>query len=710
MLDNSLIIKIPERINRLAELAYNIWWTWHPQARDIFRILDYPLWRTSRHNPVKLLYETTAEKLQVAAEDPAFLTVYDAVMAAFDADILKPDTWFARHYNKDFTGNIAYFSMEFALHSSLPIYAGGLGILAGDICKEASDLGLPLVGVGFMYPQGYFHQHVNADGWQQEVYEQLNFNEAPIQPILSPNGQRTIAQVMLANRVLSIGVWLVKVGRVNIYLLDTDIEGNSKEDRNLSARLYSADPDLRIQQEIVLGIGGVRVLRSLGINPQIWHANEGHSAFMGLERIREKIIEGYKFESAFKLVQASSVFTTHTPVASGHDVFSQTMMDKYFADFWPSLGIKNEQFMALGQARNSGQTGFNMTALALNSAQQRSAVSSLHEMVTRKMWQSVWPETALNQVPITHVTNGVHAPTWLCYELVELFNKYLGQDWLEKQDDAALWERLRDVPDREIWEIHRSLKSRLIEVIMGRAKQRWQDGEVTAHQVLSMGALLNPQALTIGFSRRFTGYKRPALILSDLERLKKIVNNRWCPVQIVFSGKSHPADFSGKEAIYQICTVARDRQFQGRIAYIEDYDMHLARYLVQGIDVWLNNPLRLLEASGTSGMKAGINGVPNLSVRDGWWEEGYNSYNGFAIGSDWQSGSSPDQDHADAESIYTLLEEKIVPLYYQQDRTGVPHEWIKIIKESIISIMPNYCARRMVKEYADKLYSPLVRD
>ena len=709
MLDQTLTSKIPERIYRLDELAHNIWWSWYPQARDVFRMLDYPLWRASGHNPVKLLFETTAEKLQAAAEDPAFLAIYDAVISTFDAYIQNPATWFAGNYQKDFPGPIAYFSMEFALHSSLPMYAGGLGVLAGDICKEASDLGLPLIGVGFMYPQGYFHQHINADGWQQEIYQHLSFQGAPIRQVLSVRGQRSIAQVVVANRIVSLAVWRVKVGRVSIYLLDTDVEGNTTEDRRLSERLYSSDPVLRIQQEIILGIGGVRVLRALGIKPAIWHANEGHSAFMGLERLREMVLEGQSFEKALSAVQAVTVFTTHTPVASGHDVFTQSLMDKYFADYWPSLGIDKKQFMALGQSDSHGQHGFNMTALALNTSKQRNAVSRLHEMETRKMWQSVWPGTPVEQVPITHITNGVHVPTWICYELVELFDKYLGKDWAEKQDDPGFWMRLLDVPDREIWTIHRSLKSRLMEVIMGRAQQRWLDGEVTAQQVLTMGALLNPQALTIGFSRRFTGYKRPALILQDTERLKKIVNNPWRPVQIVFTGKAHPADFSGKQSIHNICTIARDREFQGRIAFVEDYDMHLARYLTHGIDVWLNNPLRLQEASGTSGMKAGINGVINMSVRDGWWEEGYNARNGFAIGANWESGITADQDRDDAESIYRLLEEKVVPLYYTQDRNGVPHEWVKMVKESIVSIMPNFCASRMVKEYTEKLYIPLVR-
>ncbi len=705
MIDHTLANKIPERIKRIDELAHNIWWSWHPKARDVFRSLDYPIWRDSGHNPVKVLFDTTKEKLQSAAEDPAFLSLYDSVIVDFDREMQAGDTWFGARYRDLLPGPIAYFSMEFALHSSLPIYAGGLGILAGDMCKEASDLGLPFIGIGFMYPQGYFHQHISAEGWQQEIYQQLNFNEAPISQIRLPQGQRSIARVYLVDRPLSIAVWLVKVGRVNIYLLDTNVEENTLEDRQLSARLYTADPEMRIQQEIILGIGGVRVLRALNINPAVWHANEGHSAFMSLERIREEIDKGASFDEALARVRAATVFTTHTPVPSGHDVFPPGLIDKYFSSYWPSLKIDRQRFLNLGHPDNRGQAGFNMTALTINTAKQRNAVSKLHETETRKMWHVVWPDLPVEQVPITHVTNGVHVPTWIGYEYAEIFEKYLGKDWGQHQDDVEYWKPIMNVPDEEIWAIHRGLKSRLIEVIINRAQRRWAEGEVNAQQVVTMGALLNPQVLTIGFARRFTEYKRPALVLNDMDRLKKIINNPWHPVQIVFAGKSHPADFAGKYILHKIYSIAQDRELQGRIAFIEDYDMHLARYMTHGIDVWLNNPLRLQEASGTSGMKAAINGIPNLSVRDGWWEEGYNGANGWAIGAGPEAAYIPDQDRNDAESLYRLLEDRVIPLFYQQDRSGIPHDWVRMVKESICTVMPRFSACRMVKQYTDDLYA-----
>jgi len=705
MENNTLSSKIPERINRISELAYNVWWSWHPKARDLFRALDYPLWRTSGHNPVKVLTDSSLERLKSAAESQDFLSLYDLVLADFDNDLKSTANWYNADSAHSLSGPIAYFSMEFALHNSLPIYAGGLGILSGDMCKEASDLGMPFCGVGFMYPQGYFHQHISSDGWQQEIYRQLNFSEAPIKQIFSPQGQSALAQVRLRDRLLSIAVWLVKVGRVNIYLLDTNLGENGVEDRQLSARLYTADPEVRIQQEIILGIGGVRVLRALNVNPGIWHANEGHSAFMALERVREQVEIGKSFSEALRSVQDATVFTTHTPVPGGHDVFTADLVDKYFLSYLPSLRIERDRFMALGRPDSGGRDGFNMTALAINTAGRRNAVSHLHELETKRMWRSVWPHLSESEIPITHVTNGVHVPAWLNEGFYELFKKYLGEDWLKGQDDANLWKKVLEIPDEEIWRVHASLKARLMDVIMSRAQERWADGDVTAQQVVSMGSLLSPQVLTLTFSRRFTEYKRPALILSDTERLRKIITNPEFPVQIVFAGKSHPADFSGKYLLHKVYTQAQDRQFQGRIAFIEDYDMHMARYLVHGSDVWLNTPLRHLEASGTSGMKAAINGVVNLSVRDGWWEEGYNDDNGWAIGAGPEAAGSPDQDMNDAESLYRLLEEKVVPLYYQQDRAGIPHGWVRMIKQSICSTTPRFSACRMAKDYFEKLYT-----
>jgi len=700
--------KIPERIGRLEELTHNLWWSWHGEGRRLFRALDYPLWR-SGHNPVKELREVSRDKLQAAATDPSFLALYDSVMAAFDADMTTSDTWVTTNYPHLLKGPVAYFSMEFAIHNSLPIYAGGLGILAGDICKEASDLGLPLVAVGFMYPQGYFHQHVSLDGWQQELYWELNFGEAPINRVLSPEGKSAIAEVQLGDVNLAIGVWQVRVGRTNIYLLDTNLEENPMQYRQFSARLYIADRELRLQQEIVLGIGGVRVLRALGINPLVWHANEGHTAFMILERVREEVARGTSFAEAASRVRATTVFTTHTPVLAGHDIFPAELIDKYLRHYRESLGIDRETFFQLGQQDGSGDQAFGMTPLALRMADQRCAVSQLHRQVSQRMWHGLWPEVPENQVPISHVTNGIHVPTWIAPELYSLFEKYLGKDWVKEHDDPGLWARLLEIPDDELWAVRLRLKRKLVGAIRERMRSRWVEDDVPWRQIMAMGALLDPEALTIAFVRRFTDYKRPTLIFRDVNRLKRIVTDQRRPVQIIFAGKSHPADFPSKRLLQQVYALATDREFQGRIVFIEDYDMHMAHYLVQGVDLWLNTPRRLREACGTSGMKAALNGVLHLSVRDGWWHEGYNGSNGWALGSDLHTVEPEEEDEADAEALYRLLEEEVVPLYYARDRTGVPRGWIRLLKEAIRSIVPVFCTRRMLKEYTERMYQAAVQ-
>jgi starch phosphorylase len=698
--------RIPERISRLDELANNLWWSWHPQARDLFRALDYQLWKVSGHNPVMQIRESSFDRLQSAAIDPDFLALYDTVMSTFDADMSTSNTWFTTNYPHLVHGPVAYFSMEFAIHNSLPIYAGGLGVLAGDICKEASDLGLPLVAVGFMYPQGYFQQHISSDGWQEDLYQQLDFEAAPINRVSSAEGRSAIAKVQLGDVALYIGAWRVQVGRTSIYLLDANLEENPLHHRQLSARLYVADQELRIKQEIVLGIGGVRVLRALGINPSIWHANEGHSAFMMLERVREEVAKGTSFAEALSRVQATTVFTTHTPVMAGHDVFPVQLVEKYLCGYWEFSGIDREAFFRLAQQDYSEPQVFNMTALALRMANQRCAVSQLHGKVTRRMWHGLWPDVSEEQVPISDITNGMHVPTWIAPELADLYAKYLGKDWIKKHDDIRLWEGVLDIPDDEIWAIRQLLERKLVGAMREHWRRHWAEERVADGQMLVMGALLDPETLTIGFARRFTDYKRPTLILRDMERLKRIINNQWRPVQIIFAGKSHPADLPSKRLLQQVYALATGREFQGRIAFVEDYDMHMAHYLVQGVDLWLNTPRRLQEACGTSGMKAALNGVLHLSVRDGWWQEGYKGTNGWALGNSPDIPGSEEEDEMDAESLYRLLEEEIVPLYYDRSRSGVPHGWIRLIKESIRSIVPIFCARRMLKEYADKLYRP----
>jgi starch phosphorylase len=698
--------KLPQRINRLDELANNLWWSWHEKARSLFRILDYPLWRLSGHNPVKVLREVSPDVLQVVATNPSFLELYDSVISDLDVDLSSCNTLFVAGCAPLLSRPTAYFSMEYAIHNSLPIYAGGLGILAGDICKEMSDLGIPMVAIGFMYPQGYFHQLIGADGWQQEIYRRLNFEEAPVNSVLSAEGKSTIARVQLDNVNLAIGAWLVKVGSTNIYLLDTNLEENPPQYRELVSRLYVADPELRLQQEIVLGIGGVRVLRALNINPIIWHANEGHTSFMMLERIREEVQAGKSFNDATHSVQSTTMFTTHTPVRAGHDIFPTQLVDKYFRDYWQSLGIDRKTFLQLGRHDGPEPESFNMTAAALIMSGQRSAVSALHGKVTRKMWHGLWPDVTEEQVPISHITNGIHVPSWIAPTMSNLFAEYLGEDWVKKHDAPKLWDKVLDIPNERIWDVHLQLKRKLVGAIRERMRNRWAEGEISIQQMVALGALLDPEALTVAFVRRFAEYKRPTLIFHDIERLKRLVVNELYPVHIIFAGKSHPADLVSKGILRRVYNIAADPAFKGRIVFIEDYDMHIARYLVHGIDVWLNASRRLQEASGTSGMKAALNGSLHLSVRDGWWHEAYNGANGWAIGSDLPADNPDEEDKADAEALYNLLEKEIVPMYYTRDRHGVPHDWALLMKESIRSIVPVYCTRRMLKEYIERMYNP----
>jgi starch phosphorylase len=700
--------KVPERIGRLQELANSLWWSWHPAGRLVFRTLDYTLWRQSEHNPVQQLDEIGREKLQTAAGDPAFLALYDAAITAFDNERKDGDSWYNATHAGTFPGPIAYFSMEFAIHHSLPIYAGGLGVLAGDICKEASDLGLPLVAVGFMFPQGYFRQRISADGWQEEEYRQLDFSEAPVRPILTPDGKKCLAEVQWKNHTLYVGAWLVNLGRVNLYLLDTSLEENDLQDRQLSNRLYTGERENRLQQEILLGVGGVRVLRALGIQPSVWHANEGHTAFMMLERIREEVARGKTFDEAMANVRQTSIFTTHTPVPEGHDVFTSDMASQYFEHYWPSLGIDQDAFLDLGKMNLNDEGYFNMTILALKTAGHSNAVSQIHGQVTRRMWHGLWPKLNEDEVPITHITNGIHLPTWVAFENRQLYDKYLGQDWIDRQDDVQLWQHIEDIPDEELWRTHVILKRKLFHIIQEQAQTRWARGQASPQQIMAMGSLLDSDMLTIAFVRRFTEYKRPALLFHDIERLTRIVNNPLHPVQIIFAGKSHPTDTASKSLLQHVYTMARDSSFQGRIAFLEDYDIHLARYLVQGADVWLNTPRRQQEACGTSGIKAALNGVLHLSVPDGWWYEGFNGENGWVINDATVKPSAEAEDRSDAASLYTLLENTVVPLYYDCARNGIPKAWMAMVKKSISSISPVFSARRMLKEYVEKMYLPAV--
>jgi starch phosphorylase len=690
---------LPDRIKGLEELAENLWWSWHPAARMLFKNLDRQAWKESGHNPDKMLKELPKETLDRASNDADYLRHYDLELARFkkekakSCDVLKGET----------TANkapIAYFSAEYGLHHSLPFYAGGLGFLAGDHLKECSDLQIPLIAMGFMYPEGYFQQKINENGWQENVNQSFDRDAASISRVMNESGEQLMVKVPLIEPSIYVSIWKVDVGQVPLYLMDTDVEINDPLSRGISARLYTSDLEHRLQQEIVLGIGGSEVLEILGTKHSVLHLNEGHAAFAILERIRDHVQQGLDYNEALGRVKRTTVFTTHTPVPAGHDVFPFQLMEKYFHSYWPSLGIDRDTFLRAGLNPKEPNNGFDMTALAMRMSGYRNGVSKCHGETARRMWQSLWPDVSEDRVPVDHVTNGIHVPTWIEPKMELLFNKYLGPRWLEDHDDPVLWELIEEIPDEELWRTHYWMKIKLIDAVKEKSRQRWTRDRINPSIVLTGGALLDPSVLTIGFARRFASYKRADLIFHNMDRLKKILNDRWKPIQIIFAGKAHPADDSGKMILQKIFAAARDPEMGGRIAFVEDYGEQFAQYMVHGVDVWLNNPIPPMEASGTSGMKAALNGVPHLSILDGWWKEGFNGKNGWAF----EGNTEENRDQADAESIYRILEQEIIPAYYGISDDGVPNDWVRIMKESIKSSAPRFSARRMVKEYVQKYY------
>lgn len=687
---------LPERISGLADIAYNLWWSWHPSARMLFKLLDRVAWKESRHNPVLMLKDLPPEPLNSSAQNADYLHHYDYVMSRFREDIETRICWFVANIREPSCQPIAYFSAEYGLHHSLPFYAGGLGFLAGDYIKECSDLGVPMVAVGFAYPGGYLRQKIRMDGWQDDVHEALDGDAAPIKRVLNEKGEHLVVRVPFMEPAIYTAVWKVDVGKIPLYLMDTNIEQNEPWNRGISARLYLDDMEQRLRQEMVLGIGGIAVLNTMGIKHSVIHLNEGHPAFAIMERIRERIEAGMSFQDAVAQVRATTVFTTHTPVPAGHDVFPFPLMDKYFSHCYPFLGLTREQFLEMGTDPKEPGAGFNMTALSLRLSSFTNGVSRKHGEVTRNMWHHLWPDRKEDDVPIVSITNGIHVPTWVEPKIELLFNKYLGTRWLEDHDSPAVWELVDDIPDQELWKVHHWLKIKLLNFIREQARRRWIQNRVNPDNIISNGVLLDPTTLTIGFARRFTAYKRPDLIFKNLDRLKKILNNQWRPVQIIFSGKAHPADDEGKRILQRIFTLAHDPELGGRIAFVENYDEQLAQYMVHGVDLWLNNPLAPMEACGTSGMKASLNGVPHISILDGWWIEGFNGKNGWAF--------PGDGDDRDAEAIYRLLETEIVPLYYTLDESGIPVNWVKVMKQGIKYTGAQFSARRMVKEYALTFY------
>jgi starch phosphorylase len=697
---------LPERIGGLAAVATNLSWSWSRDARALFRSIDQPLWHLTRHNPIELLRRVDPARLAACAADPEFLRLYDVVAAAAARDATSAGSWFATTYPTSADRPIAYFCAEFGLHNSVPIYSGGLGVLAGDHCKAASDLGVPLVGVGLFYTKGYSDQRLRLDGWQEDAEERFDVAATPLQPVRGPRGDPCLATVRMSGRSVSVGAWRVMVGRVPIFLLDTDYEQNDPADRQLCHRLYAGGPDLRLRQEWILGVGGVRVLRALGYDPAAWHANEGHAAFMLVERVRDLVTRGTPFAEAVRQVRATSTFTTHTPVSAGHDMFSPEQVEQCTGPVWEEMRVSREDFFRLGHHPVLDHARFHMPVAAIRLSARVNGVSRRHGEESRQIWHALWPDREVARVPIGYVTNGVHIATWMATPLVALLDSHLGADWPQRVDDPAVWARMLELDDFALWTVHNELKSHLMRSIREQARRRWSGQWKEPLHVVGAGTLLDPETLTIGFARRFATYKRADLIFRDPDRLQRLLVNPWRPVQIVFAGKAHPADEPGKEVLQRVYSDTREPRFEGRIAFIEDYDMHVAHRLVQGVDLWLNLPRAPLEACGTSGMKAGVNGVPQLSTLDGWWHEGYDGRNGWAIPA---PPAGADVDAADGEALYRQLEDHIVPLFYDRDPQGIPRGWVDKMKHAIRVAGQRFDAQRMVREYVTEYFVPAIR-
>ena len=702
----SVFPTLPKRIDRLYDLAYNLWWSWTPEAQALYSVLDPDLWSRVNHNPVRMLSEVEPRRLEAVAADEDYLERFDQIVRQFDAYMSREDTWFRRTFPQLGGKTIAYFSAEFGLHESLPIYSGGLGILAGDHIKESSDLGLPFVGIGFLYPQGYFTQRIGRDGMQEAYYDKLAFGTVAATHAFGQDGKEIEIAVELPGRTIYAKVWKVQIGRVALYLMDTDVPGNAPADRELSARLYGGDQEIRISQELVLGIGGLRVVRALGLDPSVFHMNDSHPVFMVLERARELVEQGLPFDVAREMVRASTVFTTHTPVPAGNETFGYDLIDKYFSTFWPRLGLAREQFHDLARQQMSWGSVFSLTILALRFSSLHNGVSRLHGAVARGMWHFLWPGITEDQVPITSITNGVHTSTWLSRDMRAVYDRYLRHDWDDYRADPKTWQPIREVPDDELWVAHQIRKDKLLTYLRNHLRgHRGRLGE-GPNQLSETQTLGNPQALSIGFARRFATYKRATLIFRDRERLLRILNNPERPVQIVFAGKAHPKDDPGKDLIRQVYQLSRAPEFAGKIFFLENYDIHMARYILSGVDLWLNNPIRPHEASGTSGMKAALNGVPNCSILDGWWAEGFNGKNGWAIGEERAYQDQETQNQADADDLYDTLEHEIIPTFFDRGQDNVPHGWVAVMKEAIASCAPLFSMARQVQEYAERFYVP----
>ena len=702
--------QLPKSIEKLGEISENLWWSWNTEFLKIFKEIDIDLWEQCNKNPVKFLRLVDQEKLERASTDPEILRNYRVNVDNFESYMKSRTTWFSKQYPENKDDVIAYFSAEYGLDETLPIYAGGLGILSADHLKSASDLGIPIVAIGLLYKNGYFNQKINRNGEQVSEYYNVEMDNLPIKPLKDENGEDVIVNIKLQKDKLYIKVWKICVGRVNLYLLDTDIPENKEEYRGITLKLYGGDQEMRIRQEMVLGIGGVKVLQELGINPKVYHMNEGHSSFLVLEAIKQTIKQKQvSFDIAKDIVTAKTVFTTHTPVPAGNDIFPIELVEKYFDGYWKDLGITKEQFLELGmKPRDEIKNSFNMGILALKIAGKKNGVSKLHESVSRELFSDVWPDIAPQESPITYVTNGVHTCSWLAPNLKELYNKYLEPYWQDRIYSDETWKKIDKIPDEELWEAHKQRKVKLLKLVRDNVTSRLKNNGVHYETIREIVSGLNPDALTIGFARRFATYKRATLIFKDLERITQILNDTNRPVQIIFAGKAHPADKEGQDLIKYIHEISLMPQFKGKIFLLENYNINVARHLVSGVDVWLNNPRRPMEASGTSGEKASVNGIVNFSILDGWWAEGYNTKNGWSIGTNQEYYSYEEQDLADSESIYRTLEDKIIPAYYNKNEKSISETWIRLMKNSIMSTGGKYSTARMLVDYTEKLYMPLL--
>ena len=702
--------QLPKRIEKLGEISNNLWWSWNTEYLRLFQKIDMDLWEQCSKNPVKFLKQVSQDRLEKVSKDIAFLKEYDKVADNFDNYMNSKNTWFSNKYPANKKDLIAYFSAEYGLDQTIPIYSGGLGILSGDHLKSASDLGIPLVAVGLLYKNGYFNQKINGYGQQETEYNNIDLYDLPINPVKDDKGDDLTIYVKFPKRRLYLKVWQINVGRVKLYLLDSDIPKNNEEDRDVTLRLYGGDQEMRIRQEIVLGMAGVNLLtKYLGLKPTVYHMNEGHSAFLNLEIIKNIIKEKQvSFEVAKDIASSKTVFTTHTPVPAGNDIFPIELVEKYFKDFWPRLGISREEFLKLGMKPGPDlEKGFNMGILALKIAGKKNGVSKLHGAVSRELFSEVWPNIAANESPIGYVTNGIHTCSWLAPRLKELYNKYLIPYWQDNMHQDYVWEKIKNIPDDKLWSAHVERKRKLINLVKENTTERLRRSGYSYEEINEIVSNLNPDALTIGFARRFATYKRATLIFKDIERMTQIMNNAGRPVQIIFAGKAHPADKEGQDLIKYIHEVSMMPQFKGKIFLLENYNIAMSRYLISGVDVWLNNPRRPMEASGTSGQKASVNGVINFSVLDGWWAEGYTQDNGWTIGTNAEYDSYEAQDMADSQSMYHTLEEKIIPIYYDRDKNGISKRWMTFMKNSIMTTGGKYSTARMLVDYTNELYIPL---